>query len=140
MSCSPSGASRREQKMKLFKASLLFGLIIIAFITVYLFTSKIYYPPSPIEGLSKKETVRLLRQSDQDLVLLIEDVRFDWYGYKGNQLEGSIALKTKMKEREWTFKEQLGSGYIFHDRIEEQKIVESQMWTGKYVLYKVQKD
>ncbi|WP_410511698.1 hypothetical protein PaeBR_16715 [Paenibacillus sp. BR2-3] len=57
--------------------------------------------------------------------------------YRGNQGEGSRKLILAMEQRQWRFKEQLGSGYIFEDRNNRTAIVESQMWTRKYVLFQV---
>ncbi len=118
-------------------------ILSIAFLAVVimsvLFFSKSYYPPLPFEGISKREAIKLLNDKNQELIKLRDNDLYSWYGYKGNQSDGSKALIKTLKEREWIFKEQLGSGYIFQDSLNTTKVVASQMWTGKYVLYKVQR-
>ncbi|ASA20862.1 hypothetical protein [Paenibacillus donghaensis] len=62
-----------------------------------------------------------------------------WYAYRGNQAEGSRQLIRNAGEAQWSFKEQLGAGYIFEaeDGSEREAVAVSQMWTRSYVLYKV---
>lgn len=120
--------------------TIIIVISVVITVAVYFFiTSKAYYPQLPFEGLSKMEVAKMLGQRDKEIVLLVENDSYVWYGFKGNQLEGSEALKHKKTEEEWTFIEQMGSGYIFMNRDNKKWIITSQMWTGKYVLYKVQK-
>ncbi len=120
---------------------ILLSFVLIMVIGAFVvFLSKSYYPSLPIEGISKREAVSLLNKSNQDLVMLYEAESYNWYGFKGNQLNGSKALVKEAEQRNWLFQEQLGSGYIFQDSSNSIKIAESQMWTGKYVLYKVEND
>ncbi|MFS0727667.1 hypothetical protein [Paenibacillus sp. 1P07SE] len=53
--------------------------------------------------------------------------------------DGSQVMKQRMSEEQWTFVEQMGSGYVFMHKEHTQRIVTSQMWTGKYVLYQIPK-
>jgi hypothetical protein len=117
-------------------------ILILTFMTVItlastLILTKSYYPRLPIESISKREAVKLLNDNIQELTRLADGEIYSWYGYKGNQAEGGEALKQALTTKGWIFKEQLGSGYIFQDGSNTTRIVESQMWTGKYVLYKV---
>lgn len=117
-------------------------LILLAFVLVVAISfifSKSYYPYLPIEGLSKREAVKLLKNSDKQIIKLLEKDQYSWYGYKGNQLEGSKSLIEAMTDKGWSFEEQFGGGYLFRDIKGTKKYVSSQMWTGKYVLYKVQR-
>lgn len=111
-------------------------ILLIAYILTLLFT-KSYYPPHPIDLVTKRELVSLLSKSDQELIKIIDEDHYSWYGFKGNQGVGKEALIGAMKARGLTFVEQLGSGYIFEDESQQITIVTSQMWTGKYVLYQM---
>jgi hypothetical protein len=117
-------------------------IFVLAFVVIsiisFLFFSKSYYPTFPIDGISKSEAIYLLNKENQQLVKLKEENQYIWYGFKGNQIDGSKELVKTMQDRGWIFKEQLGSGYFFLDSTSSIKIVESQMWTRKYVIYKVQ--
>lgn len=124
--------------MKKLLGIVFLAVIAVALVVFILFLSKSYYPPLPIEGLSKREAVKLLNDSDQDLVVLYDGDHYTWYGFKGNQLNGRKALFQETEQRKWIFQEQLGSGYIFQDDSNAMKIAESQMWTRKYVLYRIQ--
>ncbi|QYR21259.1 hypothetical protein KZ483_26860 [Paenibacillus sp. sptzw28] len=118
-----------------------FSLVIIFGISVYI--SKSYYPSLPFEGLSKREALKKIESNDNaELIKLTEGATFEWYAYKGNQQDGSKQIIKKMEQRGFVFREQLGAGYIFRDKdneVKKDKIIESQMWTSKYVLYEVPK-
>jgi hypothetical protein len=117
-------------------------IVVLTFVAVliisFLFFSKSYYPAFPIDGISKSEAIYLLNNEYQQLIKLKDEDQYSWYGFKGNQLDGSKELIKTLKDRGWIFKEQLGSGYFFQDSSNSSKIVVSQMWTRNYVIYKVQ--
>lgn len=106
---------------------------------VNLYMSKIYYPELPVPNLSKAKADQILFTSHGKIVQLGEDDQSIWYGFKGNQLDGANALKEELAKKGWTFIDQFGGGYLFEDQLKNKKHVESQMWTSKYVLYKVEK-
>ncbi|XEC97274.1 hypothetical protein AB6A23_12395 [Paenibacillus tarimensis] len=116
---------------------LLIAVIVVAIAGFYIYTIKAYYPPLPVEGLSKRDAVALLNEEEGGLVKLHEDHQYIWYGYKGNQLDASKALINEMKIKQWTYKDQMGAGYFFVDEAKEERIITSQMWTSKFVLFKV---
>jgi hypothetical protein len=126
-----------------FKVIILVAISFAVIFGIGLYTSKSYYPSLPFEGLSKREVLKKIESNDNSkLIMLTEGPAVAWYAYKGNQEDGSKQIIMKMEQRGFVFKEQLGSGYIFRDKDNEfkkDKIIESQMWTSKYVLYEVPK-
>ncbi len=114
-------------------------IVLMVAVAVNIFMSKIYYPELPVPNLSKAKADQILFTSNGRIVQLSEDNQHIWYGFKGNQLDGSNALILELAKEGWTFVDQLGSGYFFYDSMQNKKTVESQMWTRKYVIYKVQK-
>lgn len=114
----------------------IFALMLIGGAILNYFT-KITPPNLPFNGLPKQAAVQLLEQSDQQLVKLMETEDVIWYGYKGNQGDGGDALKDHFLGNNWKFVDQMGAGYFFEDEQGNRNTVTSQMWTGKYVLYKV---
>ena len=123
--------------MKRIRLIILSGCVLIGLGILLLFMSKAYYPQLPMEGVSKREVYTLLAQRENELIPLIENDNTLWYGFKGNSLDASNAMKQRMLEAEWTFVEQMGSGYFFTNKDNAQRTVTSQMWTGSYVLYQV---
>lgn len=110
--------------------------IIISFGILYY--SKIYYPSLPIDSVSKREVVQRANKSD-DIVYLTKETGYEWYISKVNQGEAYEHLKQMMKKKGWNYKEQMGAGFIFQKENKE-IIVESQMWTGKYVIFQIPKN
>lgn len=123
-------------KLKVF-LSIVVILLIGAGVNVYM--SKMYYPELLVPNLSKAKADQILFTSNGKIMQLSEDDEFIWYGFKGNQLDGGNALKAELAKKGWTFINQDGAGYFFEDQMKHRKIATSQMWTGKYVLYKVEK-
>lgn len=123
-------------KRKLIWAVSAVAVMIFA-VLLYTIVTKAYYPALPIDHLSKQTALKSLNSNQEGLVKLADEEQFSWYGYKGNQADGSRMLQLAMQERDWTFKEQEGAGYFFLDKDQQIKIVTSQMWTSSYVLYKV---
>lgn len=126
--------------MKRIRLIILSGCVLIGLGILLMFMSKAYYPQLPMEGISKREVFTLLRQSENELVPLIKNDNTLWYGYKGNQQDASNAMRHRMLEAEWTFVDQMGSGYFFTNKDNDKRTVTSQMWTGSYVLYQIQKE
>ena len=94
-------------------------------------------------GLTKAELLSAVRQgSAGELVKLTAQPAQQgsvWFAFQGNTGEGSSLLIAKAEEAQWSFKEQLGAGYIFVPDGDsgQQVVATSQQWTRKYVLYKV---
>lgn len=91
----------------------------------------------PFEGVSKREVVSQLKQSNTKLILLKQDEKLNWYGFEGNPSDGAEALKLLLQEQGLTFTEQNGSGYFFANSEGVSVIVESQLWTGKYIIFEI---
>lgn len=128
----------RLSKLKI--ACLIVGItfaLLVALFAGFLFYTKSYYPTLPIEGISKREALRLLNSNDGELILLKDGSQVSWYGYKGNQMNSAESMIELMKKSEWTFVEQMGAGYFFTDAEGNTKITTSQMWTSRYVLYQI---
>ena len=111
-------------------------LLVIAFIL--LFYSKSYYPALPIDSISKREVVSIGNSSNENIIKLTEENGYDWFITKMNQGRAYEQLKQMMGSKGWAFKEQLGAGLIFRKGNKE-LIIESEMWTGKYVIFQIPK-
>jgi hypothetical protein len=134
------GYCGEEMKKRRIFAIILFlfiGFILLAGYTIY--DSKPYYPNLPTDVISKREAVEKIENSSDQIVVLAVDDNYKWLVFKGNQSDGEIRLIEMMKIDGWEFVQQEGAGYFFI-RDGEKNIVTSQMWTGKYVLYKIAKD
>ncbi|MCQ6561107.1 hypothetical protein [Paenibacillus mendelii] len=114
-------------------------LLIIAVVGVFIYDSKSYYPPLPrgMEGIGKKEVLQAVHDSRDGLSPIHTNEKAEWFGFHGNQGDGGKYLIAKMEEQGWVFKEQMGGGYIFQDAEQRQRVVESEMWTRKYVMFEV---
>lgn len=104
-----------------------------------LFYFKTYYPSLPIESVSKREAVSKVNASNENIVKLTEEDGYDWYISKMQQGKAYEDLKQMMKDKGWIYKEQMGAGFIFQKENED-LIIESEMWTGKYVLFQMPKN
>ena len=111
-------------------------LLVMAF--GLLFYSKVYYPALPIDSLSKREVVNIGNSSNEQIIKLTEENGYDGSLSKVNQVKAYEHLKQLMESKGWVFKEQLGAGLIFQKGNEE-LIIESERWTGKYVLFQIPK-
>jgi hypothetical protein len=109
---------------------MLLGFIII--------NSRLYLPELPVDGLTKKQAYEKISNTENDIIYLINEFDRNWYIYQGNNQDLQIELIKRFKTLGIKFVEQLGSGYIFEFTGSEKKlIVESQMWTHKYVIFKM---
>lgn len=109
----------------------------VAFIVV-VNTQKTYLPRLPFESMTKKQVYEAIYDSDHQWTYLNSDKGYNWYVYQGNQRDGGRELIARLQEKGIHFKEQLGSGYVFTSyNAKEQMIVESEMWTSRYVMYQV---
>ena len=111
-------------------------LLVIAFGLLFYF--KPYYPALPIDSISKREVVNKGNASNENIIKLTEENGYEWFISKMDQGKAYEQLKQMMGSKGWAFKEQLGSGLIFQKGNEELIIV-SEMWTGKYILFQIPK-
>ncbi|WP_157950990.1 hypothetical protein [Peribacillus acanthi] len=122
-----------EKRLKKWSISV---VIFIAISSWTLFYSKIYYPSLPIDSVSKREVVQKANKSDESIVYLTKENGYEWYISKMNQGEVYEQLKQMMEEKGWKYKQQMGAGFIFQKQSKE-LIVESEMWTGRYVIFQI---
>lgn len=122
---------------KRLKKWIISVVICIAISVGILFYSKIYYPSLPIDSLSKREVAPKANKLDEGFVYLTKENGYEWYISKMNQGEAYEHLKQMMNEKGWNYKEQMGAGFIFQKENKEELIVESEMWTGKYVIFQI---
>ena len=116
----------------------LFVIILVLLVITFglLFYSKVYYPALPINSVSKREVVHMVNTSNEKFTKLTEENGYEWY--ISNQVKAYEQLNQMMESKGWVFKEQLGAGFIFQ-RENEELIIESEMWTGKYVIFQIPK-
>lgn len=115
-------------------------LLLMAFVAIYLYSAKLYYPAAPIESISKKELVTKGKQATNELVYVTNENGFDWYIVHMDSPQATGALiQQRAAQDGWQFTEQLGSGYIFK---KEQKtlIITVKMWSSQFQLVQVQEN
>ncbi|KGR76241.1 hypothetical protein [Ureibacillus sinduriensis] len=122
------------------KLAMIFCVLIAIFAAV-VYVNKLYYPPLPVEGLSAKEAIDSLNDSDSKLTQIEDDGEFLWYLTRVDD-KGIESADDKVKQlvaaKGWSFKEKDGSG-LFFEKDGERLIATTQMWTGEYVLIQVMK-
>lgn len=107
---------------------------------LYVYSSKMYYPPAPIDTISKKELVSKGTDALNTLVYVANSNDQDIYIIRTDSSTSvSKIIEQVANEHNWTFIEQLGSGYIF-EREGEQSIVTTEMWSKKFQLVKIRAD
>lgn len=116
----------------------LLGMLVIV-VGVFAFHSKFYYPPLPIQSISKKDALSLITESSNKLVKIAEEDGYEWFITGFHQGKASDYLKQMLSEKMWQFKTQEGSGYFF-EKDGKTLIAETQMWTGKYVIVEIPKE
>ncbi|WLD92494.1 hypothetical protein [Alkalihalobacillus sp. AL-G] len=113
------------------------GLIIV--LGIVAFNSKFYYPPLPIDSISKKEVINSLNDSSTDIVKIAEENGYEWFITRMEQGKAYKNLKRMISDNGWEFKTQEGSGYFF-EKDDNTLIATTQMWTGNYVIVKIPKN
>ncbi|WP_199622689.1 hypothetical protein [Paenibacillus alkalitolerans] len=121
------------------KTIVIFVSVLVAFILLsfWFYSNKAYYPTLPFEGVSKKEVVKKLGSSNNELVELAKVDGFYWLGFRGNQQEGRNNVIKAMEDRGLVYESYDGAGLFFKNKNNERIIVTGKMWTGDYVLYKI---
>ena len=88
--------------------------LIVVLVGAFVFYNKLYYPPLPIETISKKEVIGKLSHSDQKIIKLTSEKGKEWYIVnERNQSNVDEIIKEMMNEKDWVFKEKEGSGLFF---------------------------
>lgn len=112
-------------------------IALLCIVLVFLYSSKLYYPPAPMESISKKELVSAGEEALNKLVYTTSENGHDWYIMSTDSSKsGSELIQQMAKAYGWQFIEQLGSGYIF-ERNGEQLIITTEMWSKQFQLVKV---
>lgn len=114
--------------------------IVIVIIVVFIFVKKSFYPPLPIDNLSAKEVIGKLEESDKKVVEIAEENDAIWYIIRTENKGILLAdenIKQMIGSNGWVFKEKDGAG-LFFEKDGERLVATTQMWSGKYVLIKVQ--
>lgn len=94
------------------------------------------YPDLPFSTVTKHTVVSLLKESDHHLKKLATEHDHVWYGTKVPQDQAAAKLTSALQAQGWTFVAQEGSGY-FYSNGSEKIVITSQMWSSKFVLFKV---
>ena len=114
----------------------IFVLVIVA-TGASIFTSRSYYPPLPIESVSKKEAIEKGNSRNADLVKLTDENGYAWYILnKQNTSEADEIIKEMVNPHGWTFIQKEGSG-LFFEKKDASLIVSTQQWTGNWLLVKI---
>ncbi|MBO1513650.1 hypothetical protein [Metabacillus bambusae] len=113
--------------------SVLFLLVVIL---IYM---KVYYPPLPINSVSKSEAINKVNKSNGNIVKFSEEYSHQWYISEMKQGKAYDNLKKMMEVKGWGFKEQVGSGFVFQNEQGEITVL-SEMWTKNYVIFHLPKE
>ncbi|MDR7080505.1 hypothetical protein J2Y03_005592 [Neobacillus niacini] len=120
------------------KVGMILGLF-IAVIAVFVFINKLHYPTLPIDDISAKEVIDILKESDSKIAEIAVEGDSIWYITSSENKGISIAdenIKQMIGSNGWEFKEKDGAG-LFFEKDGKRLIATTQMWTGNYVLVKI---
>ena len=114
---------------------ILFAILLIATLAgTYIFINKLYYPPLPIESMSKKEVVHALKSSDEKIVPLTVENGKQWVLInERNQTIIDELIIDMLQNYGWAFKAKEGSG-LFFEKQNTKLIVTTEKWTSNYSL------
>ncbi|AXI08825.1 hypothetical protein CUC15_07805 [Oceanobacillus zhaokaii] len=122
------------------KVGFILGIVIVI-IAVFIFVNKLYYPSLPIENLSAKDAIDILKESDSKIAEFAVEGDSIWYITSSENKGISIAdenIKQMIVSNGWEFKQKDGSG-LFFEKDAAKLIATTQMWTKNYVLVKTPK-
>lgn len=113
------------------------GLLAFFVAGAILFNSKMYYPPLPLEHLTKKEVFEKAHGTNGQIVKLSVENNSSWYISNERNMEIiDQAIKEFVTSYGWTFFRKEGSG-LFFNKQGETLIVTTQKWTGDYTVIKI---
>lgn len=113
--------------------------IFIAAIAVFVLINKSYYPSLPIDGISARGALDILKESESKIAKIAVEGDYIWYITSSEKKGISSAdenIKQMVVSYGWEFEQKDGSG-LFFEKGEERLIVTTQMWTENYVLAKI---
>jgi hypothetical protein len=120
------------------KVGMILGLF-IAVIVVFVLINKLHYPSLPIDDISAKEAIDILKESDSKIAEIAVEGDSIWYITSSENKGISIAdenIKQMIGSNGWEFKEKDGAG-LFFEKDGKRLIATTQMWTENYVLVKI---
>ncbi|MEI4771941.1 hypothetical protein WAX74_20275 [Psychrobacillus sp. FJAT-51614] len=120
------------------KVGMILGLFIVV-ISVIVFINKLHYPSLPIDDISAKEAIDILKESDSKIAEIAVEGDSIWYITSSENKGISIAdenIKQMIGSNGWEFKEKDGAG-LFFEKDGKRLIATTQMWTKNYVLVKI---
>ncbi|MEK3806446.1 hypothetical protein [Metabacillus sp. SLBN-84] len=121
------------------KKAVLTAGVFLALLALAAYVNKWYYPPVPISGITAKEAIERLKNTDRKIVEIASENGHVWYITRSENRGASIAdqeTKRMLAANGWKLKRKDGSG-LFFEKDGERLIASTQMWTKKYVLVKV---
>lgn len=121
------------------KKAVLIAGVFLALLALAAYVNKWYYPPVPISGITAKEAIERLKNTDRKIVDIAPENGHVWYITRSENRGASIAdqeTKRMLAANGWKLKRKEGSG-LFFEKDGETLIASTQMWTKKYVLVKV---
>ncbi|MFF3100215.1 hypothetical protein [Viridibacillus arvi] len=121
------------------KVGMILGLFITV-IAVFVFINKLYYPSLPIDDISAKEAIDKIKESDSKIAEIAVESDSIWYITSSENKGISIAdenIKQMIGSDGWEIKEKDGTA-LFFEKDGKRLIANTQMWTKKYVIVKVQ--
>lgn len=121
------------------KKSLIYCLLILI-IAIFVYSSKFYYPPLPIENVSKREVLNILNSSSSPIVSLTAEKGYEWFIINNqNQMAVDEIIKDMVSQSGWKFTNKDGSG-LFFEKLGERLIVTTEKWTGNYSIAQIPDD
>jgi hypothetical protein len=111
---------------------LLIGLFILSLFILNIIKG---YPELPIKSANKTEVASLIESANGQIVKIMAEDGYVWYGALFQQGRAIDNFKKKMDQKGWEFLEQNGAGYFFK-KGDNTIVVTTKMWTGKYILFK----
>ncbi|MFD2043396.1 hypothetical protein ACFSTA_03300 [Ornithinibacillus salinisoli] len=121
------------------KKWILLGAMMVIILGVVVYNTKFFYPPLPIDSVSKKEVLETLNDSSKDMAKIAKEDDYEWYIARMDQSNRFESVKQMLSQKEWDYKTQEGSGYFF-EKNDRKLVVYTQMWTGKYVIVSIPND
>ncbi|WP_316568201.1 hypothetical protein [Neobacillus sp. YIM B06451] len=113
------------------------AVVLATFAGAILFSSKIYYPPLPIQQMSKKEVIEKANGMDGQIVRLSTENNYAWYILRGRNMETADQAIIELVNRYgWTYFQKEGSG-LFFEKQGDTLILTTQKWTRDYTLVKI---
>lgn len=114
-------------------------LLCLVILCVVLIIKDIYYPPLPIDSISKKDVLEYVNISSGKIVKISEENGYYWYIAEVSGEKTYEDLKSLIEKEGWRFKKQVNEGLVFESK-QGEFMVSSRMWTKKYIIFNFPKD